>query len=372
MRIPFLDLKAAYLELKTEIDEAVNRVVNSGWYILGEEVEDFENDWANYCGAKHAVGMGNGLDALYLCLLALGVKPGDEVIVPSNTYIATWLSVSHCGAIPVPVEPDIKTYNIDPLQIETAITERTKVILPVHLYGQPADLDPILAIAEKYDLKVLEDAAQAHGALYKGKRIGSHGDAIAWSFYPTKNLGAFGDGGAVTTDNHHIAERLRLLRNYGCHDKYTNELVGYNSRLDPIQAAVIRVKLKFLDEWNERRRAVARMYFNQLIQVETDISIENQLLPYIPNYCDPVWHLFVIRHPHRANLQQMLSAENIETMIHYPIPPHMQKAYSTFQRSYIKLSTAEMFSRSILSLPISPHIAHRDVKYICDILKKSM
>ena len=238
--IPFLDLRSAYMELKDELDGAYHRVMESGWYILGQEVDQFEKEFAAYCGAEHCIGVGNGLDALHLILRAYGIGPGDEVIVPSNTYIATWLAVSQAGATPVPVEPDERTYNIDPARIEAAITPRTRALLPVHLYGQPADLDPILDIARRHGLKVIEDAAQAHGARYKGKRIGGHGDAVAWSFYPGKNLGALGDGGAVTTNDRELAERLRVLRNYGSRIKYVNEVQGFNSRLDPLQAAFLR------------------------------------------------------------------------------------------------------------------------------------
>ena len=255
--IPFLDLKAPYLELKQELDEAIARVISSGWFIGGADVDKFEAEYATYCGTAQCVGVANGLDALHIALRAMDVGPGDEVIVPSNTYIATWLAVSQCGAIPIPVEPLESTYNIDPSRIEAAITPRSKAIIPVHLYGQPADLDPILEIARKHGLKILEDAAQAHGARYKGKRIGGHGDAVAWSFYPGKNLGALGDGGAVTTNNSEIADRIRVLRNYGSRVKYVNEVRGYNSRLDPIQAAVLRVKLKYLDVWNARRSALS-------------------------------------------------------------------------------------------------------------------
>ncbi len=264
MNVPFLDLKTPYYEIKEELDAAWHRVMASGWYVLGQEVESFEHEFAAYCEAKHCVGVGNGLDALYLILRAMEIGPGDEVIVPSNTYIATWLAVSMTGATPVPVEPDEVSYNIDPALIEAAITTRTKAILPVHLYGLPADLEPILKIASRHGLRVLEDAAQAHGARYKGKRIGAHGDAVAWSFYPGKNLGAFGDGGAVTTNDRHLAEKLRALRNYGSRVKYVNEVKGVNSRLDPLQAAVLRVKLKYLDEWNERRKRVASLYLERL------------------------------------------------------------------------------------------------------------
>jgi dTDP-4-amino-4,6-dideoxygalactose transaminase len=264
MKIPFLDLQAAYLELKPEIDAAISRVLNSGWYILGPEVEAFEEEWAAYCGASHAVGVGNGLDALTLALRALEIGPGDEVIVPSNTYIATWLAVSAVGATPVPVEPNPSTYNIDPTLIPDALTPRTKALLPVHLYGQPADLDPILALARQHNLAVVEDAAQAHGARYKSKRIGAHGDVVCWSFYPGKNLGALGDAGAITTRRADIADRIRMMRNYGSREKYVNDVQGVNSRLDPIQAAVLRVKLKVLDEWNDRRKSIASLYTQHL------------------------------------------------------------------------------------------------------------
>lgn len=265
MSIPFLDLKAATDSLRSEIDIAISRVLNSGQYILGDEVGAFEDEYAAYCGAKYCVGVANGLDALHLVLRAWGIGPGDEVIVPSNTYIATWLAVSYCGATPVPVEPDEKTHNIDPSKIESLITTRTKAIIPVHLYGQPADLDPIIFISKKYNLKLLEDGAQAHGARYKGKRIGAHGNAVAWSFYPGKNLGAIGDGGAITTDDGELFEKLKSLRNYGSSKKYIHELVGFNSRLDSLQAAILKVKLKKLDEWNAIRKKLHRFIVRSLI-----------------------------------------------------------------------------------------------------------
>ena len=355
--IPFLDLRAAYLELKPEIDDAVARVLNSGWYILGEEVEAFEAEWAAFCQAKHAVGVANGLDALHLALRALGVGPGDEVIVPSNTYIATWLAVSQCGATPVPVEPDARTYNIDPARIEQAITPATRVIMPVHLYGQPADLDPILAIARKHGLRVVEDAAQAHGARYKGGRIGAHGDVVAWSFYPGKNLGALGDGGAITTNDPEIADRIRVLRNYGSRVKYQNEVQGYNSRLDPIQAAVLRVKLRVLDEWNGRRRAVAQRYLERLAESEL-------ILPHVPGLADPVWHLFVVRHPNRDQLQQQLAQAGIQTMIHYPIPPHKQQAYEKERLGEMQLPLASQLADEVLSLPMGPQMSVEQVEFI--------
>ena len=357
--IPFLDLRAAYLELKTEIDEAVARVLNSGHYILGPEVEAFEAEFATYCQAQHAIGVADGLDALHLALLAMGVGPGDEVIVPSNTYIATWLAVSQCGATPVPVEPLAGTYNIDPARIEAAITPATRVILPVHLYGQPADLDPILALARKHGLRVLEDAAQAHGARYKGQRIGAHGDAVAWSFYPGKNLGALGDGGAVTTNDPQLAERIRLLRNYGSRVKYVNEVKGVNSRLDPLQAAVLRVKLRHLDAWNARRQALAAAYLSGLAQHTT------LTLPQVPDWADPVWHLFVIRHPQRDALAQRLADAGIGSLIHYPIPPHRQQAYADAGFAAGAFPLAEAMAAEVMSLPIGPQMGLENVELIC-------
>jgi len=356
MKVPFLDLRAAYLELKPEIDASVARVLDSGWYILGEEVEGFEVEWATYCEAKHAVGVGNGLDALHLALLACGVGAGDEVIVPSNTYIATWLAVSQCGATPVPVEPDERTYNINPELIEAAITPRTKAILPVHLYGQPSDLSSILAIARKHGLRVVEDAAQAHGARYKGQRIGAHGDVVCWSFYPGKNLGALGDGGAITTDDDAMASRIRLLRNYGSRAKYVNEVKGFNSRLDPIQAAILRVKLKVLDEWNGRRSKIATEYLKLLAG--------NSMItkPYVPEWAEPAWHLFVARHPNRNEFQKELSRVGIETIIHYPIAPHLQDAY----KDDFNLPIAKRLSEKIISIPLSPQIKINQVNHIKD------
>ncbi len=357
MDVPFLDPGAAYRELREEIDDAIARVAASGWYILGPEVDAFEAEFAAYCEASHCISVGNGLDALHLALRAMEVGPGDEVIVPSNTYIATWLAVSQCGAIPVPVEPAENTYNIDPALIPGAITARTKVILPVHLYGQPADMDPILKVARSHGLRVLEDAAQAHGALYKGKKIGAHGDAVAWSYYPGKNLGALGDGGAVTTDDVDIAERLEMLRNYGSRDKYVHEMQGYNSRLDPMQAAVLRVKLKYLDEWNVRRRSVAEHYFAELFDA-------NLLLPFVPDWVDPVWHLFVIRHAQRDALRQSLADANIGSLIHYPIPPHKQKAYATMGFADNAFPITSRAANDVLSLPIGPHLKPGQVEEV--------
>jgi dTDP-4-amino-4,6-dideoxygalactose transaminase len=367
MQIPFLDVGASYRELKTDIDAAISKVLDSGCYIFGPEVEAFEAEYAVYCEVKHAIGVGNGLDALHLTLLALDIGPGDEVIVPSNTYIATWLAVSQTGATPVPVEPDPRTFNIDPARIEAAITPRTKAILPVHLYGQPADLDPIIQIASSHGLRVLEDAAQAHGARYKGKRLGAHGDAVAWSFYPGKNLGALGDGGAITTNDDEIAERIRVLRNYGSRVKYVNEKRGFNSRLDPLQAAVLRVKLKKLDEWNIRRKHIADKYIESL-KSDTK-SFE---LPYVPDYADPVWHLFVVQHPNRDHLQIQLTEAGIGTMIHYPIPPHRQLAYADMGIPHGSLPNAESLAQKVISLPIGPQLAFEYACYVSDVIKAKL
>ena len=322
--LPFLDLKAPYAELRSEIDAAVQRVLASGWYVLGPEIDDFEAEFSAYCGVGGTVSVANGLDALHLTLRAMVIGAGDEVIVPSNTYVATWLAVSQCGATPIPVEPVERTYNIDPSRLEAAITERTRAIIPVHLYGQPADLDPILEIARRHGVRVLEDAAQAHGATYKGLRIGGHGDAVAWSFYPGKNLGAFGDAGAVTSNDLELLDRLRILRNYGSRTKYVNEVQGHNSRLDPLQAAVLRVKLRHLDAWNARRRVIADTYLQEL-------EGTGVVAPIAPQWAGSVWHLFVIRHPARDALQRHLTEAGIGTLIHYPIPPHKQQAYENLR-----------------------------------------
>lgn len=359
--ILFLDLSSPYRELQPEIDAAVARVLSSGWYILGPEVEAFEAEWAAYCGAAHAVGLANGLDALTLALRALDIGEGDEVIVPSNTYIATWLAVSAVGAAPIPVEPDPATYNIDPTRIEAAITPRTKAVLPVHLYGQPVDLDPILEIARRRGLRVVEDAAQAHGARYKGQRIGAHGDIVCWSFYPGKNLGAMGDAGAVTTDDAELAERISLLRNYGSRQKYVNEEAGGNSRLDPIQAAVLRVKLAVLDDWTDRRRAVAALYSEGL----RDSPL---IVPDGPDWAEPAWHLYVVRSARRDALQSRLGEAGVGTLIHYPIPPHMQKAYANLGLSPDALPIARDLSAQVLSLPMGPHLTSEQAARIVDVL----
>ena len=350
MKVPFLDVGATYRELQAELDAAYRRVMVAGWYILGEEVERFEAEWAAYCGTKHCVGVANGLDALHLALRAWGIGPGDEVIVPSNTYIATWFAVSYAGATPVPVDPDEQTYNIDPVRIESAITARTKAIIPVHLYGQPADMDPIREITSRHGLEVLEDAAQAHGARYKGRRAGGLGHAAGWSFYPGKNLGAFGDGGAVTTDDSDLADRVRLLRNYGSRTKCDNEVRGFNSRLDPLHAALLRVKLRHLDEWNQRRRDVAERYTHGLN------GARDLTLPEVPAWADPVWHQFVVRHPRRDLLQQHLTTEGIATLVHYPVPPHLSGAYRDLGLREGQFPVAERLAGEVLSLPMGPHL----------------
>jgi dTDP-4-amino-4,6-dideoxygalactose transaminase len=349
LSVPFLDLGAAYKELQADIEDAVLTSLRSGWYIGGKDVEAFEQDFAAYTGASHCVGVGNGLDALHLALRAMDIGDGDEVIVPSNTYIATWLAVTQCGATPVPVEPDDATFNIDPNLIESAITPRTRAIIPVHLYGQPADLDPILTIARKHGLRVLEDAAQAHGARYKGTRIGAHGDVVAWSFYPGKNLGALGDAGAITTNDARIAQRIQELRNYGSRVKYVNDVQGYNSRLDPVQAVALSVKLKHLDAWNERRKRLAMRYTEGLRN-------SGLHLPTVPPWADPVWHLYVVRSDARDTLQRRLSEAGIGTVIHYPIPPHLQQAYADGRWSKGSFPIVERMADQVLSMPMGPHL----------------
>lgn len=353
--IPFLELKEAAAELAVELEEAVLRVTRSGWYIGGPECTAFESEFATFVEAAHCVGVGNGLDALQLALRVLEVGPGDEVIVPSNTFIATWLAATAVGATVVPVEPDPGTCNIDPACLAAAVTERTKVILPVHLYGQPADMDPILEVARTHGLKVVEDAAQAHGARYKGRRVGAHGDLVCWSFYPSKNLGALGDAGAVTTDDAELARRVRVLGNYGSAEKYVNVVKGVNSRLDPLQAAALRVKLAHLDAWNDRRRALAALYTAGLAESGLD-------LPKVPNWAEPVWHLYVVRVPEtgagrRDGLAARLSHAGVETLTHYPIPPHRQEAYADLGWDRGAFPIARSIADTALSLPIGPHLS---------------
>lgn len=348
--IPFLDVGAAVEEIRPDLDAAISRVLSSGWFVLGAELESFEREFAAFTGATQCVGVGNGLDAIELALRALGVGPGDEVIVPSNTFIATWLGVTRTGARVIPVEPDVSTYNIDPDRVDAAITPRTRAIVAVHLYGQPASMAPLREIASRRGVGLVEDAAQAHGASYDGIPVGSLGDVAAWSFYPAKNLGALGDGGAVTTDDEAIADRVRVLRNYGSRVKYIHETRGVNSRLDEIQAAVLRVKLRHLPEWNSRRKRVASAYMAGLAEAEIT-------LPKGELRAEPAWHLFVVLSPDRDRLQQHMTAAGVETLIHYPVPPHRQSAYRELGHGEGAFPVAERIHRECLSLPIGPHLS---------------
>ena len=407
MNVPFQDFRAPYLEIKDEFDAAYHRFMESGWFVLGKETTAFEEEYAAYCDANYCVGVANGLDALHLALRAIDIGPGDEVIVPSNTYIATCLAVSQVGAVPVPVEPNPLTYNIDPKRIEDAITAQTKVILAVNLYGQPCDYDSIIAIARRHGLKVAIDNAQAHGAFYHDRRVGGIADIECHSFYPSKNLGAYGEAGAITTNDAGLADKIRVLRNYGSRIRYHNEVPGYNSRIDELQAAFLRVKLRHLDEWNARRVAIAEQYLallpgpsptrDQRTEVrgqetgdrrqasekngeggDTSYSssiIQNSkskiVLPFVPEWAKPVWHLFVIRHPQRDALQQHLTDHGVQTIIHYPIPPHLSGAYSnspsTIQNS--KLPIAEQLANEVLSLPMGPHMSPSAVSIVVDAIK---
>lgn len=355
--IAFLDLRSINLNHRAELEEAFARVLDSGRFVMGDELAAFESEFAAYCGTGHCIGVGNGLDALHLILRGYEIGPGDEVIVPSNTYIATWLAVSYAGATPVPVEPDERTYNLDPACIEAAITPHTKAIMVVHLYGQPADMDPINEIATRHGLKVIEDAAQAHGALYKGRRTGSLGTAAGFSFYPGKNLGALGDGGAVTTNDDTLADRIRVLRNYGSQVKYHNEVKGYNSRLDELQAAFLREKLKALDNENAHRARMAAIYSELLASAGV-------VLPVVPDWAGPAWHLYVIRCPGRDMLQRHLQENGIGAMIHYPIPPHLQPAYAELWFARGAFPVSEAIHDSVLSLPMGPHLDEAQVKQV--------
>ena len=360
--IRFLDLESIHRGIADELTAAAQRVIRSGIYIGGPEVAAFEEEWAAYVEADHCVGVANGLDALTLALLAVGVRPGDEVIVPAHTFIATWLSVSQVGAIPVPVDPAVGSHLIDCAGIERALSPRTRAIVPVHLYGDPVDLDPILEIAKSRGLAVVEDAAQAHRAVYRGRPIGSHGDAVAWSFYPGKNLGALGDAGAVTTNNPEVATRIRRLGNYGSDDKYVHRERGVNSRLDPIQAAVLRTKLNHLDGWTEHRRALAAEY-ERLLPDGLLVAPE----PVLGN--ESVHHLLVVRVPERERVRAVLASRGIETGVHYPTPPHRQRAYSDANLAVGPLPNAEKLANEVLSLPMGPHLSHADVSRVVGSLR---
>ena len=361
--IPFLDMKSPYEELRDEMDAAYRRVMESGWYILGDETERFEQDFARYCGVRHCAGLGNGLEALHLILRASDIGTGDEVIVPANTYIASWLAVTYAGATPVPVEPIESTYNLDPSRVESAITPRTRAIMAVHLYGQPADMDSLREVATRRGLRLIEDAAQAHGATVDGRRAGSLSDAAGWSFYPGKNLGAMGDAGGVTTDDDQLADRIRVLRNYGSRVKYHNEVKGFNSRLDPLQAAFLGVKLNHLEEWNARRKALAGRYLEALADVP------DLILPHVPAWADPSWHLFVIRHPERDALQKHLTENGIGTLIHYPIPPHLSDAYREMGYKQGDFPITEAIHRTVLSLPMGPHLRADQLDHVVEAIR---
>lgn len=363
MKVPFVSFLPMEHELDKDLRDAFERVYTRSWYIEGVEDENFEKAFAQYCDTKYCVGVGNGLDALMLALKALGVGEGDEVIVPSNTYIATALAVTYVGAKPVFVEPDIKTFNIDPNRIEAAITDRTKAIMPVHLYGQACDMDSIMKIAQKYSLYVVEDCAQAHGATYKGKKIGSFGDAAGFSFYPGKNLGALGDAGAMVTNNKELADKVRALGNYGSDYKYHHIYLGNNSRLDEMQAAFLSAKLPHLDKINAERRRIANRYLN-------DIKNTQIVLPYIPEYANPVWHIFGIRCKRRTELETFLSERGIGTNKHYPIPMHLQECYKDLGFKNGDFPIAEEISATELSIPMYYGMADQEIQYVIDSINE--
>jgi dTDP-4-amino-4,6-dideoxygalactose transaminase len=357
--VPFLDLLMINERQRPALQSAFDRVLDAGWLILGREVRQFEEEFAAYCGVRHCVGVGNGLDALRLVLEAWSIGPGDEVILPANTFIATFLAVIAVGAQPVPVEPSEETCNIDPALIEPALTVRTKAIIPVHLYGQTAEMDPILEVARRHGLKVLEDSAQAHGARYRDQRAGSLGDAACFSFYPGKNLGALGDGGAITTNDDELAEQLRLRRNYGSRIKYQHDLNGLNSRLDELQAAFLREKLPLLDRDNRRRAEIATRYHSGLVGTSLQ-------LPAVPAWADPVWHLYVVRTMARDYWQRELEARGVGTLIHYPIPPHRQTALRGDRISSQSFPVTDRLAREVLSLPMGPHLTDLQVEEVID------
>lgn len=368
-RVPFLDLSVTHETMRAGLVSSFSRVLDSGTFLLGEELGRFERAWADYCEAEYAVGVGNGLDALHLILRALNVGPGDEVVVPSNTFIATWLAVSMCGATPIAVEPDPGTMNIDVTRVAAAFTSKTKAIIAVHLYGSPADLDGLLAVARAANVHVLEDAAQAHGARYRGVRIGGHTAAAAWSFYPGKNLGALGDAGAITTNDSELAGKVRLLRNYGSRVKYEHELQGLNSRLDEVQAAILTEKLPYLDTWNESRRQIARRYLRVLRPFLTTGSerLKHQLIsiPEIPSTNESVWHLFVIRVTSRASLVAFLNDRGIQTSVHYPRPPAEQPAFALTTNPPVEVTNFSSWSAAqLVSLPIGPHLGEAQIEAV--------
>lgn len=363
MPVPFVDLQAQYRSIKAEVDAAVQQVLDTSAFILGREVETFERAFAEYVGASECVGVSNGTAAIQLALQAFGVGAGDEVIVPANTFFATAEAVSTAGATPVFVDCDPVTYNIDANKIEAAVTPRTRAVIPVHLYGQSADLDAVFEVAGRHNLLVIEDAAQAHGARYKGSRVGARGGAGCFSFYPGKNLGAYGEGGAVVTNDAQVARRLRMLRDHGSEQKYRHELVGYNSRLEGIQGAVLNVKLKYLDDWNALRRAHAARYRELLAPLADSFT-----LPHEAVYAEHVYHLFVVQTDARDALQRYLSAAGVQTGIHYPVPIHLQPAYAALGHKEGDFPNAESQSQRVLSLPMFAELTEHQLKYVADAL----
>jgi len=361
MHIPLVDLKRQYLSIKNEIDGAIQEVINNSAFIMGENVEEFENEFAKFCGVKYGLGTSSGTTALHLALLVCGLKGGDEVITVPYTFIATTEAVSHTGAKVVFVDIDDRSYTMDPEKIEAAITERTKAIIPVHLFGHPADMDKIIEVAKKHNLIVIEDACQAHGAEYKGKRVGSLGDISCFSFYPGKNLGAYGDAGMVVTDNGELAEKISLLRNHGYEKKYYHKMEGYNYRLDGIQAAILRVKLRHLEGWTEKRRKNAKLY-NELLKgskIKTPVEME---------YAKHVYHLYVIRTAKRDKLYSRLKENDISAAIHYPLPLHFQQAYRYMGCKKGDFPTSEVCSEELLSLPMFPELAEDEIKKIVEVI----
>lgn len=368
IQVPFVSFKPMEYELDVELRDAFNRVFHNSWYIEGKEGKTFEENFSSYVGTKYCIGCGNGLDALMLSLKALGIGAGDEVIVPSNTYIATALAVTYVGAKVVFVEPDINTFNINPALIEAAITKNTKAVMPVHLYGQPCDMDTIIEIARKYGLKVIEDCAQAHGAIYHSRdgnayKIGTFGDAAGFSFYPGKNLGALGDAGATVTNSEELAKKIRALGNYGSDYKYHHIYLGNNSRLDELQAAFLNVKLVHLDDMNKNRREIAKVYLD-------NINNPNVILPYIPDYAEPVWHIFGIRVKDREKLEMFLAERGITTNKHYPIPMHLQGAYSNLGYKQGAFPIAEEISETELSLPLFYGMTDEQISWVIESINE--
>ncbi len=366
MHVPFFDIGPTHAAIAAELDAAWRQVLDGRQFILGERVAAFEADFASYCTTGHGVGVANGLDALTLILEGLGIGAGDEVIVPAQTFIATWLGVTRSGATPVPVDCLSGTGNIDPALVPAAITSRTKALIAVHLYGVPAEMAPLQALATQHGFHLIEDAAQAHGAIYRGQKIGSLGTAAGFSFYPTKNLGALGDGGAVVTDDAALARRIRLLRNYGSETKYDHQIAGCNSRLDELQAAILSVKLRRLDALNADRRRIAARYMQGLSLLP---GLE---LPAVTESSEPVWHLFPVRHAARDALADALSAAGVQTMVHYPVPPHLQPAYTALGWRAGQFPVAEGIARTTLSLPIWPELSDAQIDHVCDVIRQAV